>query len=353
MLSNNMKLSVYVAFFLFCAGTQFSVAQSLQAVVLESQGDRVVINRGSADGVKAGQAWILGTSDQTGSVIIEEAREHSASGRLKGKADVGTIASLGTEAQAARFASTKSANEQLTQSNQHSSRELRDLRNKYKRAIKDRTKRKGFRTKLAGGGANIQTAQLMNLGMEAYNVSRMYSITRDFGLDPTGFQSPWWLAFSAANMVGNSISVNRMNNSQKVKVDVEVIYWDEDLVDLQTEVAAAEKGLSITDTLGQKVLMQQKRGVDKYTVFEVSMRNVGKLPAKTGQFAYKMFLESNEDKPIAASRLDPVLDNTLQPGDEVRGMIYFPKITAAGQDTLTVRFEQMFGDRGEMHFRVR
>jgi hypothetical protein len=33
-------------------------------------------------------------------------------------------------------------------------------------------------------------------------------------------------------------------------------------------------------------------------------------------------------------------------------MVYFPKITAAGQDELKVVFEQMFGDRGELNFQV-
>lgn len=352
MIPNNMKLSVCTALFLFYLGTSLTLAQSLQAVVLESQGDRVVINRGTADGVREGQAWILGLSDKTGAVVIEEAREHSASGRLRGKAEVGTLASLGTESDMADIVTEQLAEEQLTQTGRPDSATLSELRREYKQALRARTERRGFVTQLRGGGPNLQAAQMMTMGVEAYNVYRMYDLTRNIGLDPTGFSSPWWMALSAANMVGNQISQKRMNDSQKVRVDVEVIHWDEKLVDIQTEVAAAEQGLSIADTLGHKVLMQQKRGVDKYTVFEVSMKNVGKLPAQTGQFKYKMFLVSSEDRPISASRVDPVLDKTLNPGDEVRGMVYFPKIVAAGQSHLKVQFEQMFGDRGELKFKV-
>ena len=198
----------------------------------------------------------------------------------------------------------------------------------------------------------MQAAQMMNLGVEAYNVYRIYDLSSDIGLDPTGFASPWWIAASAANMVGNQITQKRMFDAQKVKLDVEVTHWDDQLVDIRTEVMAAENGLSLEETLAQKVVMQQKTGVDKYAVFEVRMKNVGKLPAPVGNFKYKMFLLSAEGKPKSASRVDPVLDKTLQPGDEVRGMVYFPKIVAAGQEHLRVAFEQMFGDRGELKFKV-
>ena len=53
----NIKLSLLAVFFLFSFGTGFSAADSLRAVVLEAQGDRIVINRGSADGVQVGQTF--------------------------------------------------------------------------------------------------------------------------------------------------------------------------------------------------------------------------------------------------------------------------------------------------------
>lgn len=350
----HMKLSVGLLFFLFCLGTGFASAQSLQAIVLESQGDRVVINRGTQDGVRVGQAWVLGLEDKTGAVIIEQAGEHSASGRLQGDADVGTLASLGTESEVKRIAKNFRGPERGNTSSGLEGATLDQLRRRYKRAIADRTERRKFKTRLQGGGGNVLTSpQMMNLGIEAYNAYQMYDLTRSIGLDPTGLYNPWWLAASAVNVVTSEVARNNMNNRRKVKVQVEVTYWDEKLVDLQTEVAAAEAGLSLTDTLAQKATMHSKRGVDKYTVFEVVMKNVGKLPAQTGDFKYKMFLVSTEGRPISASRVDGVLDKTLQPGDEVRGMVYFPKIVAAGQKKLKVAFEQMYGDRGDLTFSTR
>jgi hypothetical protein len=349
----NMKLSVWIALFLFCVGSYSSEAETLRAVVLQSEGDRVVINRGTEDGVKVGQTWVLGLDDKTGAVVIEEAGEHSASGRLRGEASVGTLAALGSEADIADLRADERAKQQMVTSTTNDSETLKQLRNKYKRALSARTESRGFVTPIGNNGPNMQAAQLMNLGVEAYNVSRMYDLTRDIGLDPTGVYSPWWLAASAVQMVGGSMQRNQMYESQRVRVDAEVVYWDQDLVDIQTEVSCAEKGLSLSETLSQKVVMQQKRGSDKYTVFEVSLKNVGKLPAQIGNFKYKMFLLSHEGQPISASRVDPVLDQTVQPGGEIRGMVYFPKIVSLGQSELKVTFEQMFGDRGELTFKAR
>ena len=347
----NIKLSLLAVFFLFSFGTGFSAADSLRAVVLEAQGDRIVINRGSADGVQVGQTWLLGPSDPTGAVVIEQIREHSASGRLRGKADIGSLAVLGDNSEVAQFVNEQQAEELMNPRGQMAERSLDRLQKDYRREISRHTESRGFVTPVGGAGVNgMQTAEMMSLGVEAYNAYRLYDMTNSLGLDPTGFYSPWWLAASAVNVAGNQIARKKMYEGQRVRVDVEVTHWDSDLVDLQTEVAAAEKGLSVTETLAQKVQMQQQRGVDKYTVFEVTLKNVGKLPADMGNFKYRMFMLSNEDRPISASRVDSVLDSKLQPGDEVRGMVYFPKIVAAGQENLKVVFENMFGDRGDLEF---
>lgn len=353
MIPVNKKLSVMVAVFLFCLGTSLVLADQIRGVVLKSEGDQVVINRGAEDGVRVGQTWVLGHSTKVGAVVIEEVRGHSASGRLRGDANVGTLASLGTDADVKQFLSDEEAKGQLAVAAQNDPRALKRLRRNYKRQLEKNTESRGFVTQIRGGGINMQGAQLLNLGVEAYNYSRMVNLANDLNLSSSGFYSPWWLAASAAQSIGGAIQQRNMYNRQRVRVDAEVTFWDQDLVDLQTEVLAAEKGWSLTETLAQKVVMAQKRGVDKYTVFEVVLRNVGKLPAQTGQFKYKMFLLSAEGKPISASAVDGVLDKTLQPGEEIRGMVYFPKITAAGQARLKVAFEQMYGDRGELEFRVK
>ena len=153
----------------------------------------------------------------------------------------------------------------------------------------------------------------------------------------------WVIASAVGNMVGRHVVNHQVNESQRVRVDVEAIYWDGDLSDLAAEVAAAEEGLSVQETLTKKVEMAAQRGVDRYTVFELHIKNVGRLPAKLEPMKYRVFLLSNEEQPIAASRVDAVLDATLQPGDDIRGMVYFPKIVAAGQSELKLAFEQMFG----------
>ena len=48
------RISAAVALFLFCMASWPAWADSLQAVVLERQGDRVTINKGADEGVQVG-----------------------------------------------------------------------------------------------------------------------------------------------------------------------------------------------------------------------------------------------------------------------------------------------------------
>ena len=331
-----------IALFLFCALSWPAAADNRQAVVMERQGDRVVINKGVDDGVQVGQTWHI---DNGGKLVIESIREHSASGKLEGNGAVGSIAELGKEKLV--VAASPNVSAQMQKQRQSSANSVDGLRKKYKRAIGGRTESRGFVTPIPG-----QSDQAFNTGMEAYNLYQLYDITNDIGLDPTGsfISNPMILATAAAGMYQRNKMTNDLYESVRVRVDVEATLWDEDLVDMQTDVMAAEQGLSVQDTLNKKVQRITEMGVDKYVVLEVLLKNVGTTPAQMDPMKYRIFLMSNEDQPIAASRIDPVLDKTLQPGDEVRGMVYFPKITAAGQSKLRIAFEQMFGDRGTLTF---
>jgi hypothetical protein len=331
-----------MAVFLFCLRTCSSLAQPQQAVVVERQGDRAVINKGQAEGVQVGQTWHL---DKGGKLVIEAIREHSASGKLEGTGAVGALASLGKEKLV--VASQPAISTQMNSRRQPTSESLDSLRKKYRRALSQRTRSEGFVTPIPG-----QYNQTFNTGLEAYNLYQLYDITNSMGLDPTGafIQNPLILATAAAGMYQQNKMTNELYESVRVRVDVEATLWDEALVDLQTEVAAAEQGLSVQDTLTKKVQRISEMGVDKYVVLEVRLKNVGSTPAPMEPMKYRIFMMSHEGQPIAASRIDGVLDKTLQPGDEVRGMVYFPKIVAAGQGKLQIAFEQMFGDRGTLTF---
>lgn len=339
------RISVCSALFLFCLAFYPALAQTKQAVLMDLQGDQAVINRGLDDGVQIGQTWHVGDNAK---VVVQAVREHSASGKLQGNASVGSLASLGNEKLI--VASNAKTKEKMTSKRQPSEQSLDGLRKKYRRALGSRTESRGFVTPLPG-----QTNQALNSGLEAYSLYTLYDITNVVGLDPGGYfiTNPLMIASAAAGMLQRNQMTNELYESMRVRVDVEATLWDEDLVDMQTEVYAAEQGLSVADTLTKKVQNIADKGVDKYTVLEVRLKNVGTTPAAMEPMKYRVFLMSNEQQPIAASRIDPVLDKTLQPGDEVRGMVYFPKIVAAGQSKLRIAFEQMFGDRGTLTFSAR
>lgn len=347
--------------FLFWAGNLSVLAEQVRAVVLEREGDSVVINRGAEDGVKVGQLWTLDQSgNRTGTLVIESLREHSASGRLQGNASVGTLATLDREGVALQERSiSQQAQQQMTSSQKVSDQNLRDLRRQYKKLLSRRTESRGFKTRSQGAGGSMDYVQT---GFQAYQIANMVDMTNQmtrasqiggFASPGYSFQNNYFIASMATDLVGGIVQRNQMAKASQVRVDVEVTYWDEELVDLQTEVAAAEEGLSIQQTLQKKVQMANQRGSDKYAVFEFHLKNVGALPAPLEPFQNRVFMMSAEDKPIVASRAEPVLNRTLQPGDEIRGFMYFPKIVAAGQEKLTLNFQQMFGDQGTVTFRVR
>ncbi len=339
---SSMRISVPSALFLFSLATCPAFAAPGQAVVMERQGDRVVINKGVDEGVQVGQTWHVGKDAK---VVIESVREHSASGRLQGNASVGSISSLGSEKLV--VASNPQVKEKMTSKRQSSEQSLDSLRKKYRRALGQRTESRGFVTPIPN-----QYDQTFNTGMEAYNLYTLYDITNTVGLDPTGsfIANPLILATAAAGMYQRNKMTNDLYESVRVRVDVEATLWDEGLVDIQSEVTAAEQGLSVQDSLNKKVQNVVDKGVDKYAVLEVRIKNVGSVPAALEPMKYRIFLMSSENQPIAASRIDAALDKTLQPGDEVRGMVYFPKIVAQGQRDLRIAFEQMFGDRGTLTF---
>lgn len=330
--------------FLFCLGIRIVEAEPLGAVVLQSQGDQVTINRGAEDGVVVGQTWRLSGNAV---MIIEAVREHSASGRVEGKASPGMIASLGKEPLRDVMARKADVQKKALAKHQPTQASLDQAQKRYRKALADATKSKSFVTPIPG-----QSTATMNTGLEAYNLYQLYDITNEIGLDPTGayLRNPLILATAAAGMYQRQKQVNDLYESARVRVDVEATLWDDKLVDLQTEATAALQGWSVQDTLTKKVQNISDKGVDKYVVLEVRVKNVGTTPAALAPFKYRIFLMSAEDQPIAASRLDSVLDTTLQPGDEIRGMVYFPKIVAVGQRELRIALEQMFGDRGTLKF---
>ncbi len=335
--------------FLFATTITLAEQQSLVAVVLESSGDRVVLNRGIEDGVRVGQTWtVVNNGEVVGKVTIESLREHSSSGLLEGQASVGSVLALGDNQvpAVARRSLSQESKRQLQERTTPTQRSVSQLQNQYRNALKKRTKARGFSTPTPYRHQNA-----FNSGLEAYNLYSVYdyAATR---FDPTGafVGNPLTMATLAANFFQRQQMTNQLWDTQKVRLDLEVTLWDEALVDLQTEVMAAEQGLSVQETLTQKIQRLTERGVDRYMVFEVHVKNVGQLPAQLEPFKYRVFLMSAEGQPIGVSKIDEALDQTLQPGDEVRGFLYFPKIVAQGQKELRLAFEQMFGDRGTIVF---
>ncbi|MCA9797512.1 MAG: hypothetical protein KC910_37125, partial [Candidatus Eremiobacteraeota bacterium] len=246
--------------------------------------------------------------------------------------------------------STASANPTLASAMKPDRDDLKRVRERYHQAFTENTQTRDLATPHPNPTTVTST---VSTGAQLYTLYQFYDVANAF--DPSGASliNPFMLASMAAPPVINQFQSNDPWEPQRTRLQVSVTYWDEYLVDRCAEYLAAREGLNLDETLMLKQRLVTERQVDRYAVFEVRVRNTGFKEAPLKPFKWHMYMMNADNRPLAPSRYDPALDSLLQPGQEVNGLVLFPKLAVAGQDTLTIALEQMFGDRGSLEFRVR
>ncbi|MGE0488427.1 MAG: hypothetical protein AB7S38_04355 [Vulcanimicrobiota bacterium] len=317
--------------------------------VLETTGPVFRFNRGELENVTPGQRWLVFHQGQkVGEAVVESVSEYSATARLPDGTAVypGDLVTL----TAPPAYSSATASPTLASAIKPDREDLKRVRERYHRAFTENTHTRDFVTPHPHPSTAMST---VNTGAQLYTMYQFYDAATAF--DPTGASlvNPFWLASMAAPPVIHQFQTNDPWEPQRTRLQVSVTYWDEYLVDRCAEYLAAREGMNLDETLMLKQRLVTERQVDRYAVFEVRVRNTGVKEAPLKPFKWHMYMMNADNRPLAPSRYDPALDSLLQPGQEVSGLVLYPKLAVAGQDTLSIAIEQMFGDRGTLEFQVR
>lgn len=312
------------------------------AVVIEADGAAFTLNRGQAEGVNPGDRWqVYRNGSRVGEAVVDSVAEYTArASMLPGSSFVqaGDLVSTGsvTGWSSASEAAPRVASRTLGgQSRERAEDAYRDLLN-------DRTQGRGFETPTPAN-----TADTMQDVWSAYHMYDL--VSTQWTLDGAYVGDPSMIMWAVGGMISDRNASHQMYDGQTVRVDVEVTYWDEELMDRYSDYVAAREATTVEQALQLKSSLYAQKGVGEYTVFEVRLKNVGRVAANLKPFKWHMYLMGPDGRPLEAVRYDASLDSQLNPEQEVAGNVYFPRAGGA-QDKLVVVFENMFGDRGNLEF---
>lgn len=167
-------------------------------------------------------------------------------------------------------------------------------------------------------------------------------------------QGAWWgpvdlLLQSANQAAANRYYRDHLSRDFAARVEIEVVRWDQELLDAYCRLQAAQNGVRSAEELNAlRNQMMREKGLDQNDVFQVRIRNTGELNVELSPFHWHMFTSAPGGKRVAATRYDPILDRKLNPKQEVMGYITFPRVPE--RDDLTVYLEDIYGDQGEFSF---
>jgi hypothetical protein len=316
--------------------------------VVRVEGTRIVINRGLMDSVKVGDRFVvLRMGRNIAELVVQNVNQQESQAvvsQLYSQEPVlaGDALTLGGEvapqANNTRPSTPKAVTPlQLT---------MQQTQEDYQEMLKSRTQSQEFQQKWSG-----KTDQ---------NQSAFNSQNAGYMLDSLAFSlwaggSGWWwntadtLTRTASQAYWNHNMREHMMRDYVARIQIEVIHWDNELLESYCKMQAAQQGMTSVEELNAlRQQMQREKQLDKNDVFQVRMQNVGELNVEMSPFHWHMFLSAPEDKRVVATHYDQVLDRKLASKQEVTGFITFPRVP--NQDGVKVFLEDVYGDRGEFSF---
>ena len=216
----------------------------------------------------------------------------------------------------------------------------------YRQLFEARTNKHKFRQVLQQ--ARMDNDENKILGMNKQDAF-MWAETLSIGLGPAGFWGdPGFLLSNAYYAWMSNRDRNKLFEGVEVQLEAEVTVWDPALLESYAQYAAIVNGLTDSKQYPEFVRnLQAQRGVTSGKVFEVKLRNIGKIKAQLSPFNWHVFMLGPNGTKVPASRYDPALDRQIDPDREVSGNVYFPN---APTDRLVLSLEDMYGDRTDMEF---
>lgn len=312
--------------------------------IVRVEGERIVVNRGMLDNVKPGDhLTVMRQGRQIAEIEIQDAKPQESTARvlqLLGQEPVlaGDSVSLGAVTPPGTPPTALSPRRQLTPMQLT----MQETQEAYESLLGSRTYSHEFEQKWNGRNNNTPD----------FN---QYSLTGVLdGLGYGIFGGGWWNAtdqlIRTAQMAWMNHSIHdRMTRDYVARIELEVVHWDNELLDAYARMQAAQAGMaSVEEYNALKNQLMREKNLEQNDVFQVRIRNTGELNVELAPFHWHMFLSAPGDQRVVATHYDQVLDRKLSPKQEVVGYITFPKVP--GREDLTVYFEDIYGDKGDVSF---
>lgn len=337
-----------------------------QGAIVRVQGEVVTINRGEQDKVKRGDSWIVYHDGKPAAELqVEQVGEYSSLARITKRLGAtpaaGDLVSSGPPPSTIAETPVRGgppedtpqpvarANPPITSpglATPPKSQNLQELEERYKEVFESRTQAKDFR-QTAGSprshNDNYPGMDLMNLYS---NLDLLFS---SFGPGGTFYGDPATLLLTAGANIAGSQARDRLYEAVDSQFQIQVTYWDEKLMDAYADYVAVTEGKGSPEKMVQiKNTLFQQKGVNRNRVFEVRMRNIGRVQGQLSPFHWHIFMAGPGGSHIKPERYDNVLDRSLNPGQEVTGNVYFPNAELEGG--MTILLEDIFGDRAQFDF---
>ncbi len=303
-------------------------------MVVKSGGSEVTLNRGSQDGLAPGTRYLVYRNGQpVGEVEVTLVDQYQSAGRLlSGSAQVGDVlraASVGGPPETSESEPVQTA---------YSAEQLQRYEERYRDKFRGRTARRSFTA--------VSQTPRTDSGMDAMmwmNIATL-AIT-SFG--PYGFTgSPQIIASTVADSVATNVWMG--DYYQDAEVEITLTNWDEPLMDSFSDYTAYREARgNLQQMAAVKSILYSQKGLDQNQVVEVKVRNTGPVIAQLAPFNFHIFLLVDGQR-VQCQRYDQILDKALNPGEEVLGFVYFPRIE--GSRTTRIALEDILGNSEEIGF---
>lgn len=203
------------------------------------------------------------------------------------------------------------------------------------------------RSQSFSGGAQASN----DIKIDPINTLNMFST---FGYNGQFYPNIWNMISVGAEQVGTNVS--NANLYQDSQLEIQVTWWNEALLESYADsLAFRENKSSVQDRLMMRSSLYAQKGLDRYMVFQVKLRNTGPGTVQVAPFHWHMYLVDAQGNRVKAERYDQILDRTLNPDQFVEGSVYFMKLDVAGRPLVPsgkvkIVLEDILGERADMTF---
>lgn len=201
--------------------------------------------------------------------------------------------------------------------------------------------------KFSGGGSKLRQTSVNPL-----HVANIFSATAN------GTNWTTWQNVLSVGLQEVGTNVSNKKHFKECRLQVDVTYWNEDLLNAYSDSLAFKEGRSSQEQrLAMRTGLYCQKGLDKFLVFNVKMKNVGPGTVQLERFDWHIFLVDSHGNRIKAERYDQILDRAMNPDQGVEGNVYFLRVDSSGRDIaegkkgVTLVFEDVLGERAEIKFK--